>query len=1307
MFGKIFRKWLISTFAVVFALYGLSAFSVPGVSAESTYKVLTPVERAKLDENHLQNILDKKQNAPIENGISTKSSGRQSIIVEFKTDPLAKEKNVKSRLVRSFSASTTEQAINKEHEDFKKSLSGNGSAKLKSFSVSTVDFGYEYKYTFNGMALKIPGNKITAIAKLPYVKKVWKDTTVSIPKDEVKKVEKDAVANMDQSRPQIGVDKARQDFGVTGKGAKVGVLDTGIDYNHPELKDVYSGGYDYIDHDNDPMETTYKDWQKSGKPEIDPSSGSEYYTSHGTHVSGTIAASGLGIAPDVELHVYRVLGPYGSGPSSGIIAAIDQAYKDGLDVINLSLGSSDNQPYGPDTIAINNFSLAGKTAVISAGNSGPDKSSLGSPGTSPLAITVGASDSPTSTPAFKGSAGSLDLDLVNIATGLGDNVADLKGKEFNVVDCGQGLEDQFDDEALSGDADVALIQRGVNYFVDKLANAKKHGAEVVIIYNNVDQMFDYTFGSTKNYVPSFSLNKEQGDALAAALKKNPSLKLKFGSMYTVDKLGDNLADFSSRGPVGLTYDIKPDVTAPGVGIDSTAPFYINSPDDPSDYTYAYQMMDGTSMAAPHVTGVAALLIGQAKSKGLALTPDQVKTDLMSTAVPLSKPLSVFDQGAGRIDAYAALDHPTTFTVQNTSTSASMETGEKYQIPYLTGSAAFGTFFDQKAHDVTKTIKIHNSGNQVKTYKLTGVFNGSDVGAPGAGGLTLDVPKSVRVPAGGDVSINLTLHIPEGTAVNSYEGYVTAKSGKQETRIPFSATVAKPAEVAYADLDRYMTFADTTPDADIFEKPWEKDNVDGFVKLNKPQDDLVVLLFDGNSGSLIGLINEYDMTKYSSGNFKLQDVWNGTYIDINTLKTAQAAPGDYMINYWFTDKAWESATADIYQPLSVTSDEAKPDLVLDTKSSAYSVKPSDLTKETDPETGKEKEAFWIKGSLKDPAFDYLWDVWAQKYDFHGPVNGTRDAIEVVPTDKDNKPDFKKSVKIKVSEDGSFKYPIAYDKLTDTPLKFFIYGVGYTTQSSEPAFFSVKKDFNAEAEAAVVKAEISQTQSDVDAARVLVNALKDKAFKAKLTARLDAVQTAVDKATADAQALVHATQAVEQAETSHAQADVDAAKALVALLPDSDEKTALSERLAKVQEKIDTATAVDKATQAVEKAETSQSQADVDAARKLVRALPDGSDKTALTKRLNAIKVKKDAANPPAQEPDNDGSNQTGGKTAGPSGSKEVTGTANTGNKAPTATQSTKSGLLPATGDTINIWMIVLGTSLIFTAAVLYRRKKDNG
>ncbi|PNB77306.1 hypothetical protein C1X30_29205, partial [Pseudomonas sp. FW305-BF6] len=235
---------------------------------------------------------------------------------------------------------------------------------------------------------------------------------------------------------------------------------------HPDLKDAYKGGYDFVNNDNDPMETTYEDWKKSGSAEF-AGNGSAYYTDHGTHVSGTIASqaksnseiSVKGIAPDADLYVYRVLGPYGSGISSNIIAAIDQAVAAGMDVMNLSLGAALNDPYFPTSTAINYAVLSGVTTVVAAGNSGPGFYSLGSPGTAALALTVGASDVSMPITTLKGNiASDSSIELETMARSFSDDLTTFKGKSFEMVDVGLGGDTDYANKDVTGK--IALVERG-------------------------------------------------------------------------------------------------------------------------------------------------------------------------------------------------------------------------------------------------------------------------------------------------------------------------------------------------------------------------------------------------------------------------------------------------------------------------------------------------------------------------------------------------------------------------------------------------------------------------------------------------------------------------------------------------------------------------------------------------------------------------------------------------------------------------------------------------------------------------------
>ncbi len=177
---------------------------------------------------------------------------------------------------------------------------------------------------------------------------------------------------LDNSGPYIGAEFPKQ-LGFTGKGIKIGVIDTGVNLDHPDFFNQdetsrFLKGYDFVDNDAIPQDTN----------------------GHGTQVIGIIAADGQlkGIAPKAEIFSYRVSADGESVPSDLIIKAINQAVEDRVDIINISLGV--NMTHNKIDEAVNNAIDQGIVVVAAAGNSGPDKSTIGSPAKNPNAITVGA-----------------------------------------------------------------------------------------------------------------------------------------------------------------------------------------------------------------------------------------------------------------------------------------------------------------------------------------------------------------------------------------------------------------------------------------------------------------------------------------------------------------------------------------------------------------------------------------------------------------------------------------------------------------------------------------------------------------------------------------------------------------------------------------------------------------------------------------------------------------------------------------------------------------------------------------------------
>ena len=269
--------------------------------------------------------------------------------------------------------------VDSQHRRFYEDLAKlTGGPNQRASGIQTV-VHYEYRSTFNGFALTTSSGIAESLKNLPYVAAVLEDKLTKVSSEESNNV--------------IKAQAAWQTFGTTGKNIKIGILDTGIDYTHPDLGQGFGAGfkvvdgYDFVNNDPDPMDDH----------------------GHGTHVAGIAAANGAtykGVAPDAQLVAYKVLGSNGSGYDSWILAAIERAVdpdenpatEDALDVVSMSLG---RPPDGTEPLseAVNNAVMKGVVFCIAAGNAGLNLT-IGTPGIAANAITVGATDNQLNTAPF-------------------------------------------------------------------------------------------------------------------------------------------------------------------------------------------------------------------------------------------------------------------------------------------------------------------------------------------------------------------------------------------------------------------------------------------------------------------------------------------------------------------------------------------------------------------------------------------------------------------------------------------------------------------------------------------------------------------------------------------------------------------------------------------------------------------------------------------------------------------------------------------------------------------------------------------
>ena len=425
---------------------------------------------------------------------------------------------------------------------------------------------------------------------------------------------------VNNSGPFIGTSISYQS-GYDGSGIVVSIIDTGIDLNHPDLEGQIIGGYDFVDNDEIPEDTN----------------------GHGTQVAGIIASNGnlKGIAPNSKILMYKVSEDGESVPSHLIIKAIEKSIEDSADIINISLGI--NQTNTKIDQVVNKAVKNNIFVVTAAGNFGPELSTIGSPGINPNAITVGAT-------------------FNNVTNSL-VSTFEIEDKTFNVFPMvgTQALTEPITSQIIFGkygrandllendvEGSILLIERGsdieneIIYFSDKEKNAANVGAGAIIVYNNEPGIFfgelihEYVDEGYEPTIPALSVSRDDGLIIKEILQSE--------TKGTLDVFyhPDFVAYFSSRGPVSPFY-IKPDLVAPGAFINTT------------DINGEYKISSGTSFAAPHIAGTAALIL----QKNPELTPQELKSILMTTSE------IVYDQfddrfpievsGNGRIDVSKAIN----------------------------------------------------------------------------------------------------------------------------------------------------------------------------------------------------------------------------------------------------------------------------------------------------------------------------------------------------------------------------------------------------------------------------------------------------------------------------------------------------------------------------------------------------------------------------------------------------------------------------------------------------------------------------
>ncbi|PWA96997.1 subtilase family protein [Artemisia annua] len=399
---------------------------------------------------------------------------------------------------------------------------------------------------------------------------------------------------------------------------------------------------------------------------------------HGTHTSTTAAggqvanaslfgyASGTarGMAVHARVASYKVcwkLGCFGSD----ILAAMEKAIQDGVDVLSMSLGGGSG-PYHHDIVAVGAFKAIEKGVFVScsAGNAGPVKSSLAN--VAPWIMTVGAGTLDRDFPAYAllGNGKKVTGESSYSGKGLGDRPVELvyhSAKRYN-TSANLCLPGSLDPELARGK--VVLCDRGINPRVEKGVVVKEAGGIGMILANTAASGEELVADS--HLLPAIAVGSKVGDEIREYLKAEakPTTILSFGGTVLGVKPSPVVAAFSSRGPNTVTPEIlKPDVIGPGVNIlagwsGASGPSGLKLDTRKTQYN----IMSGTSMSCPHISGLAALL----KAAHPKWSPSAIKSALMTTAYIMDNTNSSlgdaaggqlstpFAHGAGHVDPHKAI-----------------------------------------------------------------------------------------------------------------------------------------------------------------------------------------------------------------------------------------------------------------------------------------------------------------------------------------------------------------------------------------------------------------------------------------------------------------------------------------------------------------------------------------------------------------------------------------------------------------------------------------------------------------------------
>lgn len=668
------------------------------------------------------------------------------------------------------------------------------------------------------------------------------------------------------------------------------------------------------------------------------------YNGHGSHTASTaggnngVAVTGpgavfgtiSGIAPRARIAAYKALwsledGSQASGATADLVAAIDQAVADGVDVINYSISGTLTNFADPVMISYLFAARAGIFVAVSAGNSGPGPSTVAHP--SPWVTTVAAGTH------NRGSSGSVSLgngetyygaslatevtaDLIN-AEAVGMDGADPTAVSLCYSTATNGGAPALDPAKVAGK--IVVCDRGVTARVDKSLAVYEAGGVGMILVNVSPASLNADFHS----VPTVHLQDTDRAAVKAYADTPGATATINEAVIAYDTPAPYTASFSSRGPLlaGGGDVLKPDLMAPGVDI-----LAVVAP--PGNGGLEFNLYSGTSMSSPHVAGLAALL----KDLHPNWSPMAIKSALMTSAYdildgPNTDPAVIFSQGAGHVQPNSAADPGLVYNAGWNDWLAFLcgTTTGVVGPASCTALSSMGYSADASDYNAPSIAIGDLAGVQTVTRRVTNVGGGPatyTASVTGMDGIQVVVsPASITLNPGKTASFTVTF-TTDTAPLNTYTGgYLTWSDGTHDVRIPLvvkPVALAVPAEVESdgTDISYDVTFGYTGDftatarglvAADTFAGTVLDDPTDGSCSLTTPNAILVpVTIAEDTTYARFALFDNYtdgdddlDLCVY----YGTQQVGlSGTGTSEEEVNLIDPEAGDYtvVVQGWGTD-----------------------------------------------------------------------------------------------------------------------------------------------------------------------------------------------------------------------------------------------------------------------------------------------------------------------------------------------------------------------------------------------------------------------